>query len=448
MMNNSFNSGLNHSEIYEKLLEERFDEKTLERFLKYVKIDTTSDPNCQSAPSTKIQFDLANVLVEELKSFGINNAHVDDKSIVMAHIPSNLNQSNQSNQSSKNKMQNKIPKIGFIAHLDTSCEVSGKDVNPTVIKSYEGGDIILKNGTVIRESESQNLSKCLKHTIITSDGNTLLGSDDKAGIASIMTALEYLYKHPEIPHGEIRVAFTPDEEIGLGVVNFDVKKFDADFAYTVDGGFTINMETFSADSAEIIIKGKNIHPGKAKNVMVNAVKVSTAIVSRLPLHMSPETTDKYQPYIHPHVLEASVDQAKLKLLFRSFDDEGLIEQKKIIEGIISEVSKIYPEAKLELNVTPTYRNMKKRLLEDAPKALALLQKATADCGLEIEYTPIRGGTDGSGLTAMGLPTPNIFYGGDNAHAVTEWQSLDYLLKSTEVILKIIDSSRSLHISKA
>ncbi|MBF0311886.1 MAG: peptidase T [Oligoflexia bacterium] len=401
--------------------------KLTERFVKYVKIDTTSDPDSTTYPSTHKQFDLAKLLVQELQDLGIKDAAVDGHCYVTATIPSNLSGG-----------KNAIPTIAFIAHMDTSNEVPGEHVKPQIISPYKGGDIALTFGPVIKMSESPSLEKCIGHTIITSDGSTLLGSDDKAGVAAIMTAAEYLLKHSEIKHGDIKIAFTPDEEIGQGVKYFDIKKFGADFAYTIDGGMYINKETFSADSAVIDIAGRNIHPGKAKNIMVNSIKIASEIITRLPIHMAPEKTCDYQPFIHPIDLNANVAAAKIKFILRDFNDEGLVVQKKILEDIISTVSRIYPEAAIHLKTAPSYRNMRKKL-EANPTILERLDSAVKKAGVNLPFTPIRGGTDGSALTEMGLPTPNIFYGGENAHALTEWLSIDILEKSVLTIINIAEN---------
>lgn len=404
-------------------------ESLLNRFIRYVKIETTSDPESTTFPSTSSQFDLARTLLSELKELGVKDVSLDENCYLMASIPSN--------------MGSKIfHKIGFLAHLDTSSDVSGKNVNPQIIENYQGGDIKLgDSGIVIRESESSELRKCVGHTLVTTDGKTLLGADDKAGIAAIMTMVEYLHTHPQFKHGEIKIAFTPDEEIGRGVEKFDIKKFGADFAYTLDGEMSVNKETFSADAATITIQGKNIHPGKAKNIMTNAIKVANEVISRLPIHMSPETTEGYEPFIHPTDLVAEVGTAKIKFILRDFEEEGLIKQKNILQLIVEEVSRLYPHAEIKLTVTPTYRNMRARL-EENPLILELMLAAVKDTGLDIELTPIRGGTDGSGLTAKGLPTPNLFYGGVDPHSKAEWLSLDMMEKAVETTLNIIRRSVS------
>jgi tripeptide aminopeptidase len=408
-------------------------QRSLQRFLRYVAIDTQADENSPSYPSTRKQFDLANLLVEELKQLGLNDARVNEHCYVIA----TLNESTSTPQ----------PVIGFLAHLDTSTEVSGTHVKPKVIENYQGGDIIVNSekAIVISESENRELSRCIGHTLVTADGSTLLGADDKAGIAAIISAVEYLVEHPDIPHGKIKIAFTPDEEIGKGVEFFDITDFGADFAYTIDGGFTgeLNNETFSAHAAFIEIKGRDMHPGTAKDRMVNSVRAMAEIITRLPRNMSPETTHDHEPYIHPQTIEGGVGASRLKILLRDFTDEGLMRQRKILERIIDEVRQLFPNARFTLTVTPTYRNMLPELLKH-PDVTGRLEDAVRKAGMEPLWQPIRGGTDGSVLTARGLPTPNIFTGGCNSHSLTEWQSIDALVKAVEVIVNIAQGRLSTH----
>ncbi|MGE5314957.1 MAG: peptidase T, partial [Acidobacteriota bacterium] len=313
----------------------------LDRFLRYVKIDTQSDENSTSYPSTAKQFDLLNLLVEELKELKLADAAIDKYGYVTATLPSNIPQDDPA--------YGKTPVIGLIAHVDTSPSASGANVKPNVIQSYQGGDIVLSGdpSVVITEAENPELKKNIGKTIITTDGTTLLGADDKAGIAIIMTAVQTLLNTPSIKHGDIRVAFTPDEEVGAGTQYFDVKKFGAQFAYTVDGDTPgeLNKETFSADSATITVHGRNIHPGSAKDIMVNSMRAMAEIIVRLPKHMAPETTEGYEPYIHPHTIKGEEAETTLSFLLRDFKDEGLLEQKKMLEAIIDEVRPLYPKAK-------------------------------------------------------------------------------------------------------
>lgn len=398
----------------------------LEKFIRYVKIDTQSSEISQSFPSSKNKFDLARILVAELQKFNLTDVSCDENCYVTATLPSNTHTNE--------------PVIGLFAHIDTSPEVTGKNVNPKVIENYKGGDIVINDSKniVISESENEHLKECIGHTLVTTDGTTLLGSDDKAGIAAIMTAVEYLVSHQEIPHGKIRICFTPDEETGNGLAKFNVPQFGADFAYTVDGGFMgeINRETFSADSASIKIEGKDMHPGYAKNKMVNSIRALCTIIDRLPPEMSPERTEGYEPFIHPMHIEGSVSKSTISLLLRDFDETGLDAQRDILQKIIDNVKPIVPQCNITLTVTPCYRNMR-TILEKHPEVTRRLEEAVRKTGVKPEWKPIRGGTDGSRLTTSGLPTPNIFTGGCNAHSLTEWQSIDALVKAVETIINIV-----------
>jgi len=408
-------------------------ENVLDKFLRYVKIDTQSSEESETTPSTQKQFDLANLLVKELQDIGISDAEVDEHCYVMATIPSNL--------PSNHPAHTKVPRIGIIAHLDTSPDVSGANVKPQIIENYQGGDITLPGdpSVVIRQSENPALQGyCIGHKIVTSDGTTLLGADDKDGIAAIMELAEILINNPDIPHGDVRIAFTPDEEIGQGTKFFDLKKFGCEYAYTVDGEMPgeLNKETFSANSGLIKIKGRDIHPGSAKNIMVNAARVASEIVARFPKYMSPETTEGYEPYIHPHTMKGDVANAEIHILFRDFKTEGLDLQKKIVESIIDEVQKIYPKASIEFVVKVQYRNMLE-VLEKHPIVLDTLWEAAKRAGVEPFWNPIRGGTDGSRLSEMGLPTPNIYNGGQNFHSRTEWLSVNALEITVDTLLQLV-----------
>ncbi len=405
----------------------------LDRFIRYVKIDTQSDENSGTSPSAKKQFDLARLLVSELQAMGLDPVELDDHCYVYARLDSNIPKDHKAFK----KLQKKGTKIGLLAHLDTSPSVSGKTVTPQIINTYKGGDIRLNDAFTIYEKENPHLKDAMGHTLITTDGTTLLGADDKAGIAIIMTAVHHLKTHPEILHPDIRIAFTPDEEIGKGALNFDLKKFDADFAYTIDGGPAgeINNETFSADSAVISIKGRNIHPGEAHGIMVNAIKIASDIIGFLPKDMAPETTKDKAPFIHPYAMEGTVGTAVVKFLLRAFDIKTLKKQKVLLEEIIIRVQENYPESMIELETSQTYRNMHDAL-KQIPHVSAYLEEAVRRTGLQPKWVPVRGGTDGSGLTAMGLPCPNIFTGGHNYHGQTEWISLDIMEKSVETVLHL------------
>ena len=401
-------------------------ETVLDKFLRYVVIDTQSKEDSESYPSTAKQFDLLNLLVKELKDLGVLKVSIDEYGYVMAAIPANV--------------QKNVPAIGFIAHVDTSPEVSGANVKPQIITNYKGGDIILSGDptAIIRESENPTLKTALGKMIVTSDGTTLLGADDKAGIAIIMTAIQLLLNNPKITHGEINIGFTPDEEIGEGTKFFDVKKFGAQFAYTIDGDTPgeLNKETFSANSCLITVYGRDIHPGSAKDIMINSVRVISDIIARLPKNMAPETTEGYEPYIHPYVLEGGVGKSTVKILFRDFKTDGLDALKKNVEKVVTEVQPMYPKAKIEVQITVQYRNMREELEKDT-RVIDYLFEATKRSGLQPEWTPIRGGTDGSRLTENGLPTPNIFTGGANYHSRTEWVNVWGMEKSVETVLNLL-----------
>ena len=401
-------------------------ETVLDKFLRYVIIDTQSVEDSESYPSTAKQLDLLNLLVKELKDLGVPKVSIDEFGYVMATVPANV--------------QKNVPAIGFIAHVDTSPEVTGANVKPQIITSYNGGDIILSGDptAIIRESENPALKTALGKMIVTSDGTTLLGADDKAGLAIIMTAVQSLLNSPSMKHGEIKIGFTPDEEIGAGTKFFDIKKFGAQFAYTLDGDTTgeLNKETFSANSCLITVYGRDIHPGSAKDIMVNSVRVISDIIARLPKDIAPETTEGYEPYIHPYVLEGGVGKSTVKILFRDFKTAGLDDLKKIVEKTVAEVQSMHPKSKIEIKVIEQYRNMREELEKDT-RVIDYLFEATERSGLKPEWKPIRGGTDGSRLTENGLPTPNIFTGGANYHSRTEWVNVWGMEKAVETMLNVI-----------
>jgi tripeptide aminopeptidase len=389
----------------------------LDRFLRYVAIDTQSSEESTTYPSTGKQLDLLNLLAGELSRLGLTDVTLDQYGYVMATLPGNIPENHPA--------FGKVPVIGLIAHVDTSPSASGANVKAQVLK-YEGGDIVLPGdpSVIIRVSENPELAQNIGRTIVTTDGTTLLGADDKAGVAIIMTAVQSLISNPNLLHGDIRVGFTPDEEVGAGTKFFDIKKFGAQFAYTVDGDTPgeLNKETFSADSAVITVHGRNIHPGTAKGIMVNSIRTIADIVVRLPKDLAPETTEGYDPYIHPNNLQGEEEKSTLKILLRDFQTAGLKALKTRLEQIIEEVKPLHPKARIELLVTESYRNMREGLEKD-PRVLDCLWEATERAGLEPKWVPIRGGTDGSRLTEMGLPTPNIYTGGKNYHGKTEWVSV-------------------------
>ena len=405
-------------------------ETALDRLLRYVKIDTQSKDDAETYPSTSKQFDLLNLLVKELLEFGLKDASIDQHGYVMATVPGNVPKTDPA--------FGKIPTIGFIAHVDTSPSTSGANVKPQVI-TYQGGDLVLPGdpSVVIRESENPELKRNIGKTIVTSDGTTLLGADDKAGIAIIMTAMQKLLDNSGLLHGDIRVGFTPDEEVGNGTKYFDIKKFGTQFAYTVDGDTAgeLNKETFSANTAVITVHGRNIHPGTAKGIMVNSIRAMADIIARMPKDIAPETTEGYEPYIHPHVLQGEEAKSTLKILLRDFRTEGLDVLKQRLEKIIAEVQPLHPKAKIDLQIIESYRNMRERLEKDQ-RVLDCLWEAAKRAGLEPKWVAIRGGTDGSKLTANGLPTPNIFTGGQNYHGKTEWASLWGMEKAIETVVNL------------
>jgi tripeptide aminopeptidase len=407
-------------------------ETVLDKLLRYVVIDTQSKEDATTYPSTEKQWNLLNLLVKELKELGVPDVQIDKYGYVTATIPSNLVQSDRA--------FGKVPPIGFIAHVDTSPEVSGANVKPQVIGDYQGGDIVLPgdNSVVIRVSENPRLADNVGKTLVTSDGTTLLGADDKAGLAIIMTAVQTLMRNGTIPHGDIKIAFTPDEEVGTGTKFFNLEQFGAKFAYTVDGDVTgeLNKETFSANTAIVTVHGRDIHPGTAKNIMVNSIRVISDIIARLPKDIAPEATEGYEPYIHPYVLQGGVGKSSIKILFRDFKTEGLDVLKERLEKILTEVEPMYPKAKIELKIEESYRNMREGVERD-PRVIDYLWEATERSGVKPKWMPIRGGTDGSRLTAAGLPTPNIFTGGANYHSRTEWVSVYGMEKSVETVLNLI-----------
>ncbi len=404
----------------------------LDRFLRYVRIDTQSDENSTSSPSTEKQKDLARVLVQELKQLGCADAAMDEWGYVFASVPGNV--------PTNHPAAGKVPTIGLLAHMDTYHGTLGGGVKPQVIEGYKGGDIALAGDPrqVIRLADNPNLARCVGHTLVTSDGTTLLGADDKAGIAEIMTAVSWLGKHPEFVHGTVRVGFTTDEEVGRGTEHFDVAAFGAKYGYTLDGAdiAEIEDETFSADSALVVVEGHDVHPGYAKGKLVNAVRVAAAIVERLPREFLPETTEGRQSYLHPYDMRGDVTRVELKLLVRSFTEEELKEREDSLRAVVRDVQKAFPEARISVEVKESYRNMAYKIAED-PKVLESAFEAVRCLGLEPIRRAIRGGTDGSRLSFMGLLTPNIWAGGQSFHSVQEWVSVEWMAKASEVTLHLL-----------
>lgn len=403
-------------------------EAAMDRFLRYVKIDTQSAEDKDTVPSTKKQFDLANLLAKELKEIGAQNVRVSEFGIVYATVPGNL-----ANSSS-------VPVIGFIAHMDTSPAVSGANVNPIIHKNYQGGDIVLpKDQTqVITVAGSPVLKELIGDDIITADGTTLLGSDDKSGCAEVMTMIDTLMQNPQIKHGTLAIAFTPDEEVGGGIEKFDVKGFGAKFAYTVDGESLgeISNETWSARTATVTFKGKSTHPGTAKGIMVNAMYAAADYLSRFPKDMLPETTVARVGFVHPYAGVIDVEESNLKILLRDFDVSGLEAKEKILRDMVTQTQAKFPQVKIAIEVKENYKNMKE-VLKDFPQLTDFAMEASRRAGLKPYIKPIRGGTDGARLTFQGLPTPNLFTGGANFHGKLEFNSRRGLEKTTETLINLV-----------
>jgi len=404
-----------------------FQTSAVERFLRYVTVDTQSSETSETYPSTAKQLDLLRQLVDELKALGLADAAIDEHGYVMATIPATSPKTG-------------VPVIGFIAHVDTSHEMSGTGVKPIVHRDYQGQDLVLPDDptAVLRPDDIPYLRERIGDDIITASGTTLLGADNKAGVAEIMAAAEYLMAHPEIPHGAIRVGFTPDEEVGAGTKYFDVEKFGARYAYTMDGGARgeIEMESFSADAMTITFVGRNTHPGYGKGKMVNAIKVAADFISHLPKDgLAPELTEGYEGFVHPYVVNASVDRTSVKLLIRDFKTPALQEKEDFLARLAQETIADWPGATVETKVEESYRNMRE-ILDHHPDVVENAREAIRRAGLETRERPIRGGTDGSKLSFMGLPTPNIFAGEQNFHSRLEWVSAQDMEKAVEVIVHL------------
>jgi tripeptide aminopeptidase len=403
-------------------------ETALDRFLRYVKIDTQSQEDQTTTPSTRKQLNLANLLAKELTALGAQNVRVSEFGIVYATVPGNLPDNS------------KVPVIGFIAHMDTSPAVSGENVNPIFHKNYQGGDIILpKDQTqVITPAKNPELKNLIGDDIITADGTTLLGSDDKSGVAEIMTMIETFKQNPQIKHGTLAIAFTPDEEVGTGIEKFDVKGFGAKFAYTVDGGELgeISDETWSARTATITFQGKSTHPGSAKGIMINAMYAIGDYLSRFPKDMLPETTEGRIGFVHPYAGVIDVETSNLKVLLRDFDVSGLDAKEKMLRDMVAQTAAKFPEVKITMDVKENYKNMKE-VLKNYPDLTTNAMEAARRAGLKPFMKPIRGGTDGARLTFQGLPTPNLFTGGSNFHGKLEFNSRKGLEKSTETLIHLV-----------
>lgn len=399
----------------------------LERFFSYVKIDTQSNEESKSYPSTEKQFNLGNKLQAELKELGLDDAVVNKWGYVLATLKTNRDKD--------------VPTIALIGHLDTSPDVSGENVNPRIHHNYDGEDIVLSQDSkyIIKVADNPYLKEKKGKTIITGDGSTLLGADDKAGITEIMSALEFLIKNPDVPRPTIRVLFTPDEEVGRGTEHITVEEIKADYGYTVDGEKlgAIEDETFCADTVEIKVTGVNVHPGYAKNKLVNSIKIAVEIIEQFPKdRMSPETTEKREGYIHPYNLSGGSEETNIKVLIRDFGEKGLKEKEEFIKNIIELTAKKYGRARIEFKVIESYRNMKLEL-DKYPEVIEKAVKAIAMSGIKPIKNIIRGGTDGARLSFMGLPTPNLFTGGSNFHSRMEWIALEDMQKAAEVIVNLM-----------
>ena len=405
-------------------------ENLIKRFVKYAKVHTTSNEDSETVPSTEIQKNLGKILVEDLKEIGLSDAYMDDKGYVYATLKSNTYKN--------------LKKIGFIAHMDTSPAASGENVNPQIHRNYDGGDIVVnkEKNIVLSPNEFSILSEKVGKTIITSDGTTLLGADDKAGITEIIEALKYIIENPQIEHSDIKVCFTPDEEVGRGADFFDVEGFNTDFAYTVDGGEIgeLEYENFNASSVDVKIIGKSVHPGSAYNVMINATSVATEFNSMVPQNEVPEKTKGYEGFYMLTSISGEVDEAKLSYILRDFDLDGLNQRKAKIEEITKTLQQKYGEDRIIVEIKDSYYNMKEKI-EPVMYIIDLAKKAMKDADIEPKIVPIRGGTDGARISYMGIPTPNLFTGGYNFHGYYEYAVAEEMEKAKEVIINIVKNNK-------
>ncbi len=400
-------------------------QKIIDRFISYISIDTQSDPNNPEFPSTDKQWELARLLAKELKDIGMHEVELDENCYIMATLPSNVKYS--------------VPTIGFVAHIDTSPDYTGTNINPQIIKDYGGTDILLnkKKNIVLSPDYFEDLLLYKGQTLITTDGTTLLGADDKAGVTEIVSAMEYLINHPEIKHGEIRICFTPDEEVGKGAHLFDVKKFGAQWAYTVDGSQIgeLEYENFNAASAVVTIEGKIVHPGYAKNKMINSVLIGQEFIAALPKNEIPQETSGYEGFFHLHTIQGEVEKTTLEYIIRDHDMELFQQRKKHFEKVATDLNRKWEQNLVQVEIKDQYFNMKEKL-EPVMHIVALAEQAMIEVGVTPLIKAIRGGTDGSQLSYKGLPCPNIFAGGHNFHGKYEYIPVESMIKAIEVIVKI------------
>lgn len=401
-------------------------ETLIERLVRYAKIDTQSDYDSTETPTTPGQWELLRELEQEMQKIGMEDVGMDEHGYLFGTLPSNT--------------EKQLPVIGFLAHVDTATDFTGKNVNPQRIDNYDGKDIQLNSTTTMSVADFPDLSNYIGHTLLTTDGTTLLGADNKAGVAEIMTAVEYLIGHPEIKHGKIRVAFTPDEEIGRGPHKFDVERFGADFAYTMDGGplGELQYESFNAASAKLTVHGKSVHPGSAKDKMVNALTVAMQFQEKMPKSEVPERTEGYEGFIHLNNFNGNVEQADLVYIVRDFDKEKFEEKKALMQQTAAELQKQYGVDSIKLDIEDQYYNMREKI-EPVMEIVDAAETAMKTLNIEPNIVPVRGGTDGSQLSYMGLPTPNIFTGGENYHGKYEFISVENMEKATQVIVEIVKS---------
>ena len=401
----------------------------VDRFVRYVKIDTESDPNNPAFPSTEKQWNLAKVLVEELEQIGMQDVTLDDNCYIMATLPSNVDF--------------EVPTIGFVAHMDTSPDFTGKGVNPQIHRNFDGKNIVLNaaQNIVLDTQYFDDIQQYKGQDIITTDGTTLLGADDKAGVTEIVTAMEYLIQHPEIKHGPIRIGFTPDEEVGKGAHKFDVAKFGAQWAYTMDGSEIgeLEYENFNAAAATITINGKIVHPGYAKGKMINAMYIAQKIIAKMPESEVPEKTSGYEGFFHLHHMEGKVEQATLQYIIRDHDMKLFQERKAFVKELVNQINSELGQELVEVEIKDQYYNMREKI-EPVMHIVDLAKEAMLDAGIQPNIKAIRGGTDGSQLSYMGLPCPNIFAGGHNFHGRYEYLPIPSLKKATETIVRLVEKT--------